>query len=85
MLVNPFEDRSIGGAEVAPVDISMPSLMGEAFMEYYPTVLDDIWALDDAFNYLAIGLPRWFPIRRLTKAHLAHTRLNAALAELHIA
>lgn len=57
--------------------------MGEAFMEYYPTVLDDIWALDDAFNYLAIGLPRWIPIRSVTKAHLARARLNAALGEIH--
>ena len=57
--------------------------MGEAFMVYYPTVLDDIWALDDGFNYLALGLPRWFPIRSVTKAHLARARLNAALLEIH--
>lgn len=59
--------------------------MGEAFMEYHPTLLHDIWALDDALNYLAIGLPRWFPMRCVTKAHLARARLNAALGGFHVA
>jgi hypothetical protein len=63
--------------------IATPALMGSAFMEYYPTVCQDLWDFDRAFMLLALGLPRWVPIPRLSKAYAARQRLVNGVAEFH--
>ncbi len=57
--------------------------MGSSFLENFPTFLDDMWALDSGFKWLAGGVPRWIPLRASTKAHLARARLNRTLAAFH--
>ena len=64
--------------------VSLPTLMGAPFIESYPTVLDDLWDLDDAFNLLVVGVPEWLPITVMKKAKAARTRLNNALAKFHM-
>ena len=54
---------------------ALPSLVGTEFLDVYPKALDDLWDLDGGFNYLTLGLPRWFPIPSLTKAHIARRNL----------
>jgi hypothetical protein len=62
---------------------SVPSLFGRAFMDNYPDILSTIWEFDAGFRYLAMGLPRWVPIRACTKAHLARKRLLDFLTTFH--
>ena len=64
--------------------VSLPTLMGARFVESYPTVLNDLWDLDDAFNLLVVGVPEWLPIPVMKKAKAARTRLNNALAQFHL-
>jgi len=64
---------------------SVPSLLGQAFMENFPDALSTIWEFDAGFRYLAMGLPRWIPIRSCTKAHLARKKLLDWLTTFHYA
>ncbi|KAI9837586.1 MAG: hypothetical protein M1819_007237 [Sarea resinae] len=57
--------------------------MGSTFVENYPAVLEDIWDLDAGFRWLNAGLPRWIPVGSRTRAHVARSRLNRALAAFH--
>lgn len=59
--------------------ITIPTLMGSEFMELYPGVLEDTWDLGNGILYLMLGLPRWIPVRALTKAHIARARLLRSL------
>ncbi|TKA38216.1 hypothetical protein B0A54_09156 [Friedmanniomyces endolithicus] len=52
-----------------------PSLIGSDFLNNYPDFLDDLWVFDRGFVLLATGLPRWFPLPTLTRAHLARRRM----------
>ena len=65
--------------------ISVPTLMGTQFMKHHPTFLADIWDLDEAFNLLVVGIPKWLPISLITKSNRARVRLKNALAEFHMA
>ncbi|KAK1145453.1 hypothetical protein N8T08_004328 [Aspergillus melleus] len=57
------------------------TLMGQAILEEFPTLLDDVWKLDDWFPIMALGLPRWIVIPGLPAAYAARDRLLGALAE----
>lgn len=48
-----------------------PSIMGTDFLNNFPDFFEGIWKLDRGFLLLATGLPRWFPIPALTRAHIA--------------
>lgn len=60
--------------------VSLPSLVGTEFLDVYPKALDDLWDLDGGFKYLTLGLPRWFPIPSMAKAHIARRNLHQGLA-----
>ncbi|KAI9785035.1 MAG: hypothetical protein M1839_001232 [Geoglossum umbratile] len=65
--------------------LATPSLMGQAFMDYYPEVLQDIWDLDYGFMYLIAGIPRWVPIPALGRALRARNKLIRRISDFHIA
>jgi cytochrome P450 len=57
-------------------DVSGEVLMGKAIFENHPTVLDDLWIFDNAFNAFLSGMP---PItRKVSEARAARTRLITA-------
>lgn len=60
-----------------------PSLIGSDFLANNPEFLQDMWALDSGFLLLAVGLPRWFPIPSLTRAHIARKRMIEQLTAFH--
>lgn len=60
-------------------DIAGEVLMGKAFFENNPDVLDELWVLDNAFNALLSGAPPVTP--KLSKSRAARARLNAVFNE----
>ncbi|KAL4898399.1 cytochrome P450 [Aspergillus ambiguus] len=60
--------------------ITTTTLMGRAILEAFPSLLDDVWALDNRFPLLAMGLPRWLPIPGLSAACAGRDRILEALA-----
>lgn len=62
-----------------------PSLTGSAIIHNHPEFFDDLFTFDAGFLYLAIGLPRWFPIPRVTRAHIARRRCLRALEAFELA
>ncbi|KAI9824834.1 MAG: hypothetical protein M1826_007256 [Phylliscum demangeonii] len=65
--------------------LSTPTMFGHAFLGLYPEALEDLWRLDAGFMWLALGVPRWIPIRASTAAHLARARLLTAVTAFHVA
>lgn len=58
--------------------------MGQAFVDAFPGLLDDLWRLDSQYLALSMGLlPRWFPLPGASAAHTARDRLLRALAVFH--
>lgn len=87
-------DTSDGGLEAVDVNlfslirnfvgyVSVSSLMGSEFMELYPSVLQDITDMNGGFKYLLLGLPRWVPIRSLTRAYMARFNLLNGIKSFH--
>ncbi|KAK3673650.1 hypothetical protein LTR78_006555 [Recurvomyces mirabilis] len=64
--------------------ITNPSLVGSDFLANYPDFFEDIWTLDKGILMLATGLPRWFPVPALTRAHIARQRILAAVDTFHV-
>ena len=60
-------------------DIAGTALMGKAFFENNPNVIQDLWDLDNGFNALLTGIP--LVTRGLAFARAARTRLNSAILE----
>ncbi|KAL5360195.1 cytochrome P450 [Aspergillus floccosus] len=60
--------------------ITTTTLMGRAILEAFPRLLDDVWALDDRFPLMAMGLPRWLPFSGLPAAYAARDRILKVLA-----
>lgn len=50
-------------------------LMGDAFMDNFPTFMRDLWTLDDNYVSLFIGAPRWVPSPGISSGHAARGRL----------
>ena len=65
--------------------IASPAMMGKAFMDNNPGIIQDIWDFDIGLPLFMIQLPRWLPIPMLRKAYAARDRLAAALAGFHTA
>ncbi|KAK5001256.1 hypothetical protein LTR66_000033 [Elasticomyces elasticus] len=65
--------------------VASPSLFGTAFVSNNPEILSDLWTLDSGFLLIATGLPRWLPIPRLTRAHIARQRLLRAIETFEMA
>ena len=63
--------------------LATTSLMGSEFLEFYPSVLDDLWDFDNGLKYLILGFPRWIPVRSLVKARLARQRLQNGINAFH--
>lgn len=60
-------------------DISGTALMGKAFLDNNPEIIQDVFAFDSGFNALLTGIP--FVTRGLSKAKAARGRINAAFEE----
>ncbi|KAE8152242.1 cytochrome P450 [Aspergillus avenaceus] len=58
---------------------TLQALTGKTFLDAHPTLLDDLWTLDESFAELALGVPSWLPIPKLRRASAARTRLTHAL------
>lgn len=65
--------------------IGTKTLMGQAFMDFYPTVLEDLWTFDRQFNALLLGTPPWFPLPSISAAYSARSKLNRAMGAFHTA
>ena len=52
-------------------------------MDLYPSIIDDLIDFDSGWKYLVLGLPRWVPLVKVTKAHFARKRLLDTLKGLH--
>ncbi|RLL96231.1 hypothetical protein CFD26_100710 [Aspergillus turcosus] len=63
--------------------ISTSVAMGQAFLEAYPDLLDDMWDFDNRFPALSLGAPRWLPLPGLSAAYAARDRILDALAAYH--
>ncbi len=63
--------------------MTLPAMMGNAYVANSPETLEDIDVLDDSFLGLATKLPRWLP--PLRKAYEARDRLHHGLASFYYA
>lgn len=60
--------------------ITTTIFFGQAILETFPDLLDDLWILDSQFSNLSKGAPRWLPIPGVPAAYKARSRLLQALA-----
>ena len=63
--------------------VANPTIMGSNFLTNFPDIFEEIWTFDRGFLFLGAGLPRWFPILRLTRAHIARKKLLDAVYAFH--
>jgi hypothetical protein len=61
---------------------SIPAFFGQALMEKYPNLLQDIYGMDRGMMFFLMGLPSWFPWPGVMEAHLARFRLWHAMSDL---
>ena len=61
--------------------MTLPAIMGKAYLANSPDALEDIDILDDGFLGLAAKLPRWLP--PFKKAYEARDRLHQGLAAFY--
>jgi hypothetical protein len=61
---------------------SIPAFFGQALMEKYPNLLQDIYGMDRGMMFFLMGLPAWFPWPGVMEAHLARFRLWHAMDDL---
>ncbi|KAL4868233.1 hypothetical protein BDV12DRAFT_186067 [Aspergillus spectabilis] len=62
--------------------VTTTSLFGQAILETFPGLLQDIWAIDDQFATLAMGPPRYLT-PGITAAYIARDRLLDILTVFH--
>lgn len=60
-------------------DIAGTALMGKAFLDNNPEIMQDLWTFDSSFNALLTGIPH--VTRGLAKAKAARSRINTAVEE----
>lgn len=58
-------------------------LMGEAFVENFPNLAEDLGRLDDCFVTLFAGTPRWAPHPAASAGHAASDRLRHIFSVFH--
>lgn len=58
-------------------------LMGEAFLENFPMVLEDLWKLDSCFATLFVGTSRAFPSPGVSSGYAARDRLMHITSVFH--
>ena len=63
--------------------VANPTIMGANFLTNFPNIFEELWTFDRGFLFLGAGLPRWFPILSLTRAHIARKRLLEAVYTFH--
>ena len=63
--------------------MTLPTIMGKAFMANSPNAVEDLEILDDGFLGITMSLPRWLPIPFLRRAYEARDRLLHGLACLY--
>lgn len=63
--------------------ISTTVFMGEAFVESFPKLLDDLWTFDSQFTILSLGAPRWLPLPGVSAAYPARKRLLDVFAAFY--
>ena len=61
---------------------SVPALFGKALFEKYPDLLHDVYDLDAGLYFFLMGLPAYTPWPGVMKAHMARSRIWAALGLL---
>ena len=61
------------------------SLHGSDFVSNFPGYWQNLWNMDSAFFLLASGLPRWVPIPKLTRGHIALRNMLQTQRKLVIA
>ncbi|KAE8348107.1 cytochrome P450 [Aspergillus coremiiformis] len=64
-------------------NITTTALMGQAILEAFPNLLDDVWTLDNRFPLMMMGIPRWTPIPGVSAAYASRERLLNSLATYH--
>ncbi|KAL1967273.1 hypothetical protein VTN77DRAFT_3319 [Rasamsonia byssochlamydoides] len=64
--------------------ITTCAFMGRSFVDFYPGLLEDLFALDNAFFLLVAGAPKWLPMPSVSAAYAARERLQKLIAALHI-
>jgi hypothetical protein len=60
---------------------SVPGLFGCALMDKYPDLLHDVYEMDGGLHFFMMGLPAWTPWPGVLRAHMARSRLWAAMDE----
>ena len=65
--------------------ITTSVFMGQAILDFYPDLLQDLWALDSQFHLLMAGAPRWLPHSGVSAAYAARYRLQKVIATFHAA
>ncbi|EAW08003.1 cytochrome P450 [Aspergillus clavatus NRRL 1] len=63
--------------------ITTSVFMGQALLEAFPDLLDDIWVFDSHFLALSLGAPRWLPLPGVSAAYAARDRILENLAAFH--
>ena len=58
---------------------SIPGMFGQGLLEKYPTLLHDLYDMDEGMMFFLLGLPAWTPWPGVFKAHMARRRLWQAL------
>lgn len=64
-------------------NIASSVLMGSAFMDNNPNVLQDLWDWDDQFITFLLGVPPWAPLPKVSRAYAARSRVIKAVADFH--
>ncbi|EAA62318.1 hypothetical protein AN5137.2 [Aspergillus nidulans FGSC A4] len=62
--------------------VTTTSLFGQAILDTFPTLLQDVWSVDDQFATLSMGPPRYLT-PGISAAYMARDRLLDALAIFH--
>ncbi|CAG7934559.1 unnamed protein product [Penicillium olsonii] len=63
--------------------ITSSFLMGEAFVENFPNLAEDLGRLDDTFVTLFVGIARWVPHPAASAGHAASDRLRHIMSVFH--
>ncbi|KAL2825443.1 RNA12 protein-domain-containing protein [Aspergillus cavernicola] len=62
--------------------VTTTSLFGNGILEAFPTLLNDVWSIDDQFTTLSMGPPRWLT-PGISAAYIARDRLLDILTVFH--